>query len=89
MADGQINDERHDCVVCGRLYSLQVTYDAEGQMRSCVATSPGVRVLPDPNQPLVTCSVHSGSEVGAALAERFFGPHAHEHDHAHQDEAEG
>ena len=89
MADGQITDERHDCVVCGRLYSLQVTYDSEGRMLSCVATSPGVRVLPDPNQPLVACSNHSGSEVGAALAERFFGPHEPDHDHTHEDGDEG
>lgn len=82
MADGQTIDEHHACIVCGRLYSLQVTYDSENHMRSCVATSPSGRVLPNPTQPVVACSIHSGSEVGAALAERYFGPPAHDHEHA-------
>jgi hypothetical protein len=88
MADGQIIDEQHECIVCGKLYTLKVTYDAEGRMLSCVAISPGVRVLLDPNQPLAACVVHSGSHVGAALAQRYFGPLEHDHDHDHEHEHE-
>lgn len=77
--------EQHGCIVCGRIYSLQVTYDSEGLMLSCVATSPGGRVLPVPDQPLIVCSQHSGSDVGAALAEHL--ARGSEHDHEHDDEA--
>lgn len=87
MPDGEILNENHGCIVCGRLYTLQVAYDAEGQMLSCVAASPEVRVLPDPDRPLVVCISHSGSQVGAALAERFFGPREHDHEPHGEDEA--
>ena len=86
MADGQTREEQHACIVCRRPYILQVTYDSESDSWSSVATSPDARVLPDPSQPLVVCSSHSGSEVGAALTEHYFGPHTHDHEHEGEDE---
>jgi hypothetical protein len=63
---------------------LQVTYDSEDNIATCVPTETNaqVRVLPAPDQFLIVCAQHQGVEVAAALAEHYFpaGGHNHEHD---------
>jgi hypothetical protein len=75
--------EHHSCLICEKLYDLEVTYDRHGERLNAVALSEGIRVLPHPDRPLVVCAKHSGVEVGAALAKLEAEAAEHDHDHDH------
>ena len=85
MDDNQIFSEHHTCLVCGKLYVLQVTYDLQGSLLACAPTSTSARVLPVPDRPVIVCVQHTGIEVAAALAQHDAGDHAPDHDHDHDD----
>jgi hypothetical protein len=58
--------ERHGCLVCARVFNLLAVYSPNGSLVGCTVTSPGGRVVPDDNQPLVACDRHTADEVEAA-----------------------
>jgi hypothetical protein len=73
-------NEPHGCIVCGKIYRLHITLDAEGIILECSPADPGVRVLPHPDRPLIACTQHAGVEVAAALAEQYHEAFEHEHE---------
>ena len=86
MVDSQTVGEHHRCLVCGRLYHLQVTYDSQSNIVACAPTDSHVRVLPGLDQLLIVCAQHAGVEVAAALAEHYANADEHDHDHNDGDE---
>ena len=65
--------EQHGCIVCGKLYSLLVVYDPEGNLIDCAVTSPGGQRVMDAHWPLVACTRHTEEEIKAALANHYPG----------------
>ncbi len=73
MPDNHTKGEMHGCIVCGKLYSLYVVYDAGGKFIGCKVMTPGGKVVPNPTRPLVACEQHSEKQIEAAV-ERAYGP---------------
>ncbi len=65
--------EQHGCIVCGKTYTLKVTYDRDGEIRKCVVTTLGGRRVIDSRRPLVACHSHSAAEINSALASHYPG----------------
>ncbi len=79
MAEAHAKGEVHGCIVCGKLYQLYVVNDAQGKYIGCKVMTPGGRVVPNPDRPLVACDTHSPAQVEAAV-ERVFGPQSTQED---------
>ncbi len=79
MAEPHAKGEMHGCIVCGKLYQLYVVNDAQGKFIGCKVMTPGGRVVPNPDRPLVACDRHSDAEVEAAV-ERVYGSSNEEKD---------
>ncbi len=79
MTETHAKGEMHGCIVCGKLYQLYVVNDAQGKFIGCKVMTPGGRVVPNPNRPLVACDRHSDAEVEAAVA-RVYGSQNEEQD---------
>jgi hypothetical protein len=73
MADNSNVMEQHGCIVCGKVYQLQVEYAPDGGLVDCKVTSPGGRRVRDAHWPLVACDKHSQVEINAALARHYPG----------------
>ncbi len=73
MPEKHAKGELHGCVVCGKLYQLYVVNDAQGNYIGCKVMTPGGKVVPNPNRPLVACERHSQREIDLAV-ERIYGP---------------
>jgi hypothetical protein len=73
MSDNTNRVEQHGCIVCGKLYNLLVVYAPSGKMVDFTVVSPGGRTVPDAVRPLVSCNIHSESEVETALAKHYPG----------------
>jgi hypothetical protein len=65
--------EQHGCIVCGKIYTLLVVYDPDGQFIDCAVTSPGGNRVADPERPLVACARHTQAEIKNALARHYPG----------------
>jgi hypothetical protein len=65
--------EQHGCIVCGKVYQLQVEYAPDGRLVDCMVTSPGGQRVQDAHWPLVACDKHSQSEIDTALARHYPG----------------
>ena len=65
--------EQHGCIVCGKVYTLQVQYAPDGQLVDCTVTSPGGWRVPDVHWPLVACTTHTPAEIDTALARHYPG----------------
>ncbi len=72
MSENHARGEMHGCVVCGKLYQLYVVHDAQGKYIGCKVMTPGGKVVPNANRPLVACERHSDREIEAAV-ERAYG----------------
>ncbi len=72
MTENHAKGEMHGCVVCGKLYQLYVVHDAQGKYMGCKVMTPGGKVVPNPDRPLVACERHSDREIQAAV-ERAYG----------------
>jgi hypothetical protein len=73
MSDNENVMELHGCIVCGRLYEILVVYDPDNRLVDCLVISPGGRVVPDPERPLVACERHPEEKVKTALANHYPG----------------
>ncbi len=72
MPDKHTKGEMHGCIVCGKLYQLYVSYDANGHFLDCKVMSAGGKRVPNDQRPLVACERHSTAEIEAAIA-RVYG----------------
>ncbi len=79
MTENHAKGELHGCIVCGKLYQLYVVNDAQGRFVGCKVMTPGGRVVPNPDRPLVACDRHSDAEIQAAVV-RVYGPPDEEKD---------
>lgn len=58
--------EVHGCIVCARLFNILAVYTPDDRLVDCVVTSPGGQIVPDEQQPLAACDVHTAGEIEAA-----------------------
>ncbi len=65
--------EQHGCIVCGKVYSMLIIYDPAGRLVDCTVTSPGGRVVSDPDRALVACKKHTETVVEVALTKHYPG----------------
>jgi hypothetical protein len=73
MPDNHTSGEMHGCVVCGRLYQLYIVHDTHGKIVGAKVMTPGGKIVPNPDRPLVACERHTAKEIQAAV-ERAYGP---------------
>jgi len=73
MPDNTHVMEQHGCIVCGKVYNLQVEYAPDGRLVDCTVTSPGGRRVTDAHWPLAACTKHTQSEIETALAKHYPG----------------
>jgi hypothetical protein len=73
MSDNPNVMEQHGCIVCGKVYNVQVEYAPDGRLLDCTVTSPGGRRVPDEHWPLVACERHTETEIENALAKHYPG----------------
>jgi len=79
MSDNKNLNERHGCIVCGKIYDLLVVYHPDGHMVDCKVTSAGGHRVPDAHRPLVACDTHPAAKIEAAYA-KLFSDHKSEDD---------
>ena len=73
MSDNSNVVEQHGCIVCGKVYNLQVEYAPDGRLVDYTVTSPGGRRVQDDHWPLVACDRHTPVEIETALARHYPG----------------
>ncbi len=79
MTENHAKGEIHGCIVCGKPYQLYVVHNAQGKYIGCKVMTPGGRVVPNPDRPLVACERHSEKELEAAV-ERVYGSQNNQED---------
>ncbi len=67
MTEKQSRNEAHGCIVCGKLHSLFVVYEADGQLFDFKVMSGDGKKVTHPQRPLVACSVHTEEQIKTAL----------------------
>ncbi len=72
MSGTKGKSEMHGCIVCGKLYSLLVAYDANGNYIGSKVMSAGGKEVKGVKRPLVACETHSGEEIEQAV-DRVYG----------------
>ena len=73
MAENSNVMEQHGCIVCGKVYQLQVEYAPDGRLVDCMVTSQGGQRVQDAHWPLVACTKHGQLEIDTALAKHYPG----------------
>ena len=71
MTEKYTKGEMHGCVVCGKLYQLYVVSDANGKYVDAKVMSPGGKLVPHSQRPLVACETHSDEQVELAVARAY------------------
>ena len=72
MNDTKGKSEMHGCIVCGKLYSLLVAYDANGRYIGSKVMSAGGKEVKGVRRPLAACLTHSEEEIERAV-DRVYG----------------
>jgi hypothetical protein len=73
-----VRSELHGCLVCGRIYSLYVSYTPQGRFLDCAVMDPDGQRVQDERRPLVACKKHSVDQVETALASHYPGKYQEE-----------
>ena len=58
--------EIHGCIVCGRLLNVLAVYAPNGKLVGCTVTNPGGHYVPDENQLLAACNIHTAEVIESA-----------------------
>jgi hypothetical protein len=66
MSENRDEVQVHGCIVCAKLFNLLAVYTPGGKLVDCTVTSPGGHIVPDENQPLVSCDTHTVDEIDNA-----------------------
>ena len=72
MTEKYTKGEAHGCIVCGKLYQLNVVNDANGRYVDAKLMSTGGKLVRNATRPLVACSSHPAEQVKNAV-ERAYG----------------
>jgi hypothetical protein len=75
MSDAKGKTEMHGCIVCGKLYSLLVAYDANGRYIGSKVMSGNGKEVKGVRRPLVACETHTWEEIERAV-DRVYGEQA-------------
>jgi hypothetical protein len=73
MPQSESQTEQHGCLVCGKIYFLEVTYGKTGNVETCDVLTPGGHQVADPHRALVACNHHSSTQIEDALTNHYPG----------------
>ena len=67
MSENEIVVEMHGCIVCARTIKVLAVYTPDGGLVGCTVTSiTDGHCVPDEQQLLVACDIHTSEEIEAA-----------------------
>lgn len=72
MTDKTSRTEAHGCIVCGKLHTLFVVYEADGKLFDFKVMSADGKKAAHKTRPLVACERHTTEEVESAV-KRVYG----------------
>ena len=63
MSDNKNAVEIHGCIVCARLFNILAVYTPDGKLIDCTVTSSGGHCVPNEEQVLVACDIHTAEDI--------------------------